>query len=293
MNRYPIPLYLNQKYVFDILAMMEGGLSQLETIKTTQTGQHDFASRHSADIGVKNVFALLGVSLGGERSKKEQTSESQEVTSERVHTPNSLFARMREQLHAENLICTRLSDCQPGSFVEFQIRLQKSPLIDALESIKSLGTMALVFAEYPTQNPNAKKNSKQDDPNMKILQQISTLLEQLNGEGTFDLLGTKADEDSVRIVLTVDRAFLSDPSLSDIVDGEYTVLGKITKVISDHADEKINLLRKSGLGRVQGQVLRQMMSAFDEIRQQGFDLPPIITEIQAPAVQIIPISIFA
>jgi hypothetical protein len=31
-NRYPLPLYLNQKYVFDVLSTMEGGFSQLETV---------------------------------------------------------------------------------------------------------------------------------------------------------------------------------------------------------------------------------------------------------------------
>lgn len=71
MNKYPIPLYLNQKYVFDLLAMMEGGLSQQATVKTTESGYTEGSTRFSGDIGTKNVFAFLGFSVGG-RAKQEE-----------------------------------------------------------------------------------------------------------------------------------------------------------------------------------------------------------------------------
>src|SRR5688572_25903957 len=86
----PLVVYLNQRYVFDLLAMAEGGLTQLETIKTSSAVQSDHASKISGDVGFSNVFAFIGLKGGGERSKSSLTSDQAESSIERVHTPNSL-----------------------------------------------------------------------------------------------------------------------------------------------------------------------------------------------------------
>ena len=158
VNQYPIPLYLNQKYVFDILAMMENEFHQLETIKTNQNEQQDESKKYSGKIGLRNVFALIGVSFSPERATKTQASEAKEVTVEKVHTPNSLFSRMREQLYEQNLIVSsKLSDVKSGDFVEFKITLRKNPLTDALESVKALWQLALSFQEPQTQQGQKSK----------------------------------------------------------------------------------------------------------------------------------------
>lgn len=290
-SQYPIPLYLNQKYVFDILAMMEGGFSQLETIKTTQTEQEDKSRRYSGEVGFKNVFAFLGVSLGTEKTAKGQTGESQEVTKEKVHTPNSLFAQMRKRLHEQKLIVSsKLSETKPGNFVEFNITLRKNPLIDAIESLKSIMQTASIFVE-PQQKSKGQRPS--ENVNKKILEQMDALLNQLNAEGTLDLIGTSVGEERIKVVLTIDRAFLSDPSLSDLISGEYTVLGKVTKVIPQSGEDKVNLLRKTSLGKIQGQLLEQLKKPLKDLQQSDFKIPELITEIEGPAIQVIPIAVFA
>lgn len=75
--------------------MMEGGFSQLETIRSTQTDQEGDTSRYSGSVGVSNVFAFLGISLGADCGSQKGSASSQEVTAERVHTPNSLFEDAR------------------------------------------------------------------------------------------------------------------------------------------------------------------------------------------------------
>jgi len=100
-------------------------------------------------------------------------------------------------------------------------------------------------------------------------------------------------EKETKVVLTLDRAFLSDPSLSDLMDGEYTVLGKVSKVIPSDTDDKINLLRKTSLGKLRGPVLEQMKAVFSGPGVEGFNIPEIVTEIEGPAIQVIPIAVFA
>jgi len=291
VNKYPISLYLNQKYVFDILAMMEGGFSQLETIKTTQSSQDERSRKFSGEIGVKNVFAFLGISLGGEHSKKDQASESQELFRERVHTPNSLFAKLRERLHDECLIAsTDLSNISSGSFVEFRIMLRKNPLIETFESLKTLMTTALIFEDTKTKPKGGKPLQ---DPNQRILDQFNSFLSQLSAEGTIDLIGATTDNNKMKAVITMETAFLNDLSMSDLVEGEYMILGKVTKVIAEGSNDKINLLRKTSLGKLQNQILDDLMKHLKDIQGLGIKLPELITEIEGPAIQVIPIAVFA
>lgn len=152
-RRYPIPVYLNQKYCFDLLAMMEDGLAQLETVRTTQNEQGEESSRFSGDVGLKDAFAFSGVKFGGERSSSAQTGASTESTMEKVHTPNSLFAKVRKRLQDEEMVIwAEINNAVPGEFVEFSAALRKNPLTDALEGFVSLGELASLFDEAPQQN---------------------------------------------------------------------------------------------------------------------------------------------
>lgn len=303
-NVYPLPLYLNQKYVFDLLAMMEAGFSQMETVKTTQTEQEDATRRLVGDVGVKNVFALFGITLGGERASKMQAGGAHEVTTERVYTPNALFARMRQWLHEDELIVrSRFASVVPGEFVETQVVLRKNGLIESFQSFLSLIQMAQVF-ENPQQTQGLAQSQSKSRSRVPagansvgehdlLTRQIQGLLEQLNGQGTLDLVGSVADEGAMQVVLTLDRAFLGDPSLSDLVDGQYTVLGKVVRVLRADSADTINLLRKSSVGKIQFDVFQKITSELSKIKDVGVALPDLALEVEPPVIQIVPIAIFA
>src|SRR5689334_8355621 len=58
---FSVTIYLNQAVVFDLLAIMEDGMSQVSSIKISESNKHNA----DAGIGASNVFALLGVTLKG------------------------------------------------------------------------------------------------------------------------------------------------------------------------------------------------------------------------------------
>src|SRR5215207_6866227 len=99
-----VPIYLNQKIVFDLLAMLEDGFSELSTINTSTSESDAQKSGYGGSVGASNIFAFLGVSLKGERSKEKGSTEQQEATAERIHTPNSLFFKLRSLLKDNELI---------------------------------------------------------------------------------------------------------------------------------------------------------------------------------------------
>ena len=86
-----VPIYLNQKVVFDLLAMLEDGFSQLHTVKTSTTESDAQKDAYGASAEVSQWVSFLSVSLKGDRSKEKSTQDQQEATAEKVHTPNSLF----------------------------------------------------------------------------------------------------------------------------------------------------------------------------------------------------------
>ena len=292
-NQYPVILYLNQKYALDIMAMMEGGFSQIETQTNTRANQENQSHKVAGGIGLSNFFGLIRMSLDSDSMKSGQQGQTTEVRTEKIHTPNSLFAKMRERLQAESLIRTNdVMGAKTGEFIEFNLTLQKNSLIHAIEIVTSLLQTAVIFAQ-PQAVKGKKDHPAKEDSSQGVLKQLEKLQEQLNSGDTADLMGIEVRDPEVKIVVTLDRAFLRDSSMSDLIDGEYTILGKVTRIITKDSEASINLLRKTSLGVVQGTVLDQMMEAFSTMQDSGIKVPEVVTEIKGPAVQIIPIAIFS
>lgn len=139
----PIPIYLNQRIVFDLLATFEGGISQLTRVRVSSADSERETIDAKAGLGTGNPFAFLGVSFGS--SKKTDSVYASEYAEERVHTPVSLFARLRERLSQSALI----HDLQgveavvvAGDFVEFSATLRKNPMIDVLEGFLNIASFA-------------------------------------------------------------------------------------------------------------------------------------------------------
>ena len=97
----------------------------------------------------------------------------------------------------------------------------------------------------------------------------------------------------MKSVLTARLDFFSQGSALEIVDGEFRILGKVVRVVDSDSEEPINLLRKTTFGRFDKEVLNTLSEAFVGSESKGLRFPELITEVEGPALQIIPIAIFA
>lgn len=280
--------------------MTEDGLSEFESIRSSESESNARRTSVGGEVGVSNVFAFLGLSLKGSRAKSLETSGQREVSREKVYTPNALFAKLREVLYEDKRIVEDVvSGIEPGTFVEFNCTLRKNPLIDALEGFKSLidlfGTFQRVVPnQFSTQSGATKATAKSTAASLADVKKlVDGLLVQLNAEGTIDLIGDAKDEQQSHVVLAIDRAFAYDPTLADLLDGEYTVLGKVTRVIASGSSDRISLLRKTSFGLISESMMADFVAAFGQMSSSGIMVPKIITHIDAPAVQIIPVAIFS
>jgi hypothetical protein len=98
-----VPIYLNQQVVFDLLAILEDGFSHLSSVKTSSAGTESHKSNAGASLSGK-VLDIVGISLKGEQAKETGSQEQIEVSREKIHTPTSLFSKLRGMLDRDELI---------------------------------------------------------------------------------------------------------------------------------------------------------------------------------------------
>ena len=98
----------------------------------------------------------------------------------------------------------------------------------------------------------------------------------------------------MRVLLTVEENYFIDPTMNDVVDGTFRVFGKATRILSSDSQGSISLVRKAPLGKFGGLVkdladAMATMAGGEDVAYTGV----VETEINAPAMQVIPIAIFS
>ena len=296
MKNLILPVYLNQKFVFDLLAMLQGGISTVTTVTEASTQTRAEAGKISAGFGLSEAFStLLKIDLSGSTDKSSGKEEINTSSEERVHTPASLFFQLRNLL-IENEYLTEFTSAQlpeAGDFVEFEGYLKRNPIVETIDSLIEVIDMADAFEDKPKHQIKKKnQSSNQVSDNQKIKQQMIRFSDALKAGRTIDLSSTNLDDDYTAIV-TVETGFLNDPLMSDLVDGQFKIIGKVIKSVDDSSDS-INLLRKTALSKMPPNILLEMFGHLSSLgSDDGFAIPELKLEIAGPAIQVLPIAIYA
>lgn len=287
-----VPVYLNQRMVFDLLAMLEGGLSRVTRVVSSEQTKSTDERRYGAEFGLSKALSTLlridisGGRVGGTSAEKGLTKEE-----DRVHTPASLFHRLRARLKEGDMLCTFDGGYRPrvSDIVEFSGLMVRNPLIQTMDAFIAFGEMVSVFEEGT--RASSKKGQKPETP--RTLKQMKAFQEVLKGGDTIDMVAKQIGDGHCQAVMTLEMEYLNDPTMSDLVDGTFTVAGKVTRTV-DEASGSISLLRKSALAVMPSAQLKQMADSLGELSQvQGFNLPGMEWELKGPAFQVLPIAIFA
>jgi hypothetical protein len=284
-----VPVYLNQRIVFDMIAMLQGGIATVTNINMIDQTKDNVNAKAGVSLGA--LASFLKIKLSGEVSGSSEKSADKQVGEERIHTPASLFYTLRNLLHEKNLL--KIDDenfhPNPGDIVEFEATLKRNPMIETMDYFVQIIDLATVFSDEP-QRP-AKDKRKSGTSENQIKSQILKLSESLKSGNSIDLT-TGELKCKYKAVVTIEIQYLNDPLMSDLVDGTFHVVGKIIRVVSDKS-EAINLLRKTAMSKMPTPVLNAFKNLPTLTAGQGFDLPDLTLEIQGPVVQIIPIAIFS
>ena len=288
-----VPVYLNQRVVFDLLAMLEGGVSHVTRIGTLDETRDATQGRFGAEYGLtKALAALFSIGVKGELSREGGSESAVSRDEDRIHTPASLFYQLRNRLHESGILKRIDAGYAPTArdLVEFDASLVRNPFIQTMDSFMSLMDMAAVFADEPAGTKTAQKSAKRD--NEKTVRQMGVFRAKLAEGDSVDLVA-RGIAGNYQAVITVETEYLNDPTMADLVDGTFTVVGKVTNVVQAGA-KGISLLRRSSLTVMPPEILRGMSNSLAELADKGsFNLPDLTMEVPAPAFQLIPVAIFA
>ncbi len=287
-----VPVYINEKIVLDMLAIIEDGFSTVSQVNFTEYKEDSSLKKVEAGVSTSAsiLSKLLKINLSGDLSHLGNGGENKTVETEKVHTNVSLLSRFRSHLVNENILRSKfvVSNIQVGDFIEIEGVLQKNPLIDYMERFVDIFRMANIFDEKPPvgNRTQAKDLKKQEEVTMKQIQSFSN---ELKHSGTIDFI---LSEEKGTLVLSAQEQYLSNDNISEIIGGHFKVLGKVIAVCKDET-EGIDLLRKTTLSVLPESLMKEFFSELQGEELSEFNLPSLVTKINGPAMIVIPIAIYA
>ena len=292
VNQLMIPVYINEKIVLDMLAIIEDGFSTVSQVSYSDHKENSNAQKIEAEVSTSAsiLSKLLKIDLKGELSHSGNCGETENTTKEKVHTNVSLLSKFRAFLTDANILKSGfdISNMKIGDFIEVEGELQKNPLINCMDIFVDMLRMADIFAEKPQLNAKtqAKAQKQQQDETMK---KIKSFASELKHSGTVDFI---LSDSAGTVVLSAQEQYLSNDNISEILGGHFKVLGKVIAICADNT-ESIDLLRKTTLSILPHDLLADMFLCLQNEDMKQYNLPELKTEISGPAVIVIPVAIYA
>lgn len=285
-----VPVYINEKIVLDMLAIIEDGFSMVSQVNSSEQKESTSGQIGSVNATTSLLNKLLKIDLKGDISHTGNIGESENISKEKVHTNVSLLSKFRTTLESEKLLDTSsdISNTKIGSFIELEGELQKNPLIDYMDKIIDMFRMVDIFSDEPDLG-NKKNASLQKKKESQIIKQIKEFSAELKHSGTIDFILSGSNG---TIVLSAQEQYLANDNISEIIGGKFKILGKVIAICKD-SSESIDLLRKTTLSVLTDEILADFFAVFKNDDMKQFNLPELVTKIKGPAMIVIPIAIYA
>lgn len=287
-----VPVYINEKIVLDMLAIIEDGFSTVSQVSYNEHKENSNVQKLESGVSTSaNILSkLLKIDLKGEVSHSGNSGENTSVAKEKVHTNVSLLSRFRTFLVNEKILKSGFdtANIKIGDFIEVEGELQKNPLINYLDIFLDLFRMVDIFTEK-TQLGSKTQTKAQKQQENEIVTQIKSFADELKHSGTIDFI---LSDDVGTVVLSAQEQYLSNDNISEILGGHFKVLGKVIAICKDET-ENVDLLRKTTLSIFPIDQITEIFSGFQNSGIKQFNLPELKTQIPGPAVIVIPVAIYA
>ena len=293
-NKLILPVYLNENIVMDMLAILEDGFSMVSEISSSSVAITNNNEKAHASFSTSELLSkLLKIELGAELNKSSGDENSINSKMEKIHTSTSLLSKFRSKLIELNLLTSvakkelNINAVEAGDFIEVSGELMKNPMVNILEKAVDVFRMAEIFADKPELG-NRKQVASKNSQDIKIVKQMKMFLDELKVTGTIDFVMENGNN---TIVLSAQERYLQNDNISELLGGNFKVLGKVIRVCRE-SDDGINLLRKTTLDVLNDDDLNAFTEVFQSEELKNFNLPDVEVKIMPPAVIVIPIAIY-
>ena len=135
-NRLIVPIYINEKLVLDMLAIMEDGFSMVSQVNYTENSENNNSNGIDAGVDTSSLLSkLLKINVSGTINNSSSKEEKEFVSKEKVHTNVSLLSKFITYLENQKILKSdiNISEINIGDFIEIEGELQKNPLINYMD----------------------------------------------------------------------------------------------------------------------------------------------------------------
>ena len=154
-----IPVYINEKIVLDMLAIVEDGFSLVSKINYTEDNANSAKGEIAANMSTDSILGkFLKIDFSPKASGEIDQNTTNNVQTEKVHTNVSLLSKFRKYLIEHDLLKTGLKfeELSIGDFIEINGELQKNPSLEYFDRV--VDVLELVNAIMPSAELGNKNN---------------------------------------------------------------------------------------------------------------------------------------
>ena len=179
----PIPLYLNEPFVLEILATLESDFADTTTVQTTNVNEKTTQTEREAGLSIGNFLNILGAKIGWKKAKGKGRIQGESILRDLKHTPASHFASLRQTLRDRNIVHEvftpgDLIKLDTGRFVEFEAAIWKSCPEAFLSRVSEITELELALELIDERLHKGKlTQDSQDQGNVQRQAKIATLEE--------------------------------------------------------------------------------------------------------------------
>lgn len=129
-----IPVYINEKIVLDMLAILDDGFSMVSQLNYQE--YHEAGTNKGVDTDLTTSASLLSkllkINISGSFINEKSNGEVKNCKQEKIHTNVSLLSKFINYLSDNNILKKDIdfSTVEVGDFIEVKGYLQKNPLIE-------------------------------------------------------------------------------------------------------------------------------------------------------------------
>ncbi len=287
-----IPFYLNQRIIYDTLAIINDGFTELYNVSNSNNNCNNIEGNINAKLDTSgNPLTFMSTNISGDLKSVKNTEEESKKEFKKVHTPTSLFSKIYEYLENYKKIKKinsedDIKELQCGDFVEFHTKLSINTTEEMFRKMRKMCNIGEIFTSFGD-------NSKQVKSSEQIFRNIGKKIEELikyldiQNERIKYLTGKIENKN---IVIKIDKNNIIDADYEQINNGNFRIIGKVLEIVNE--DETVSLNRESVLGLIKQEGLNPIKEAFKALGDTMFDVPEeIIDEIKGKTIIVIPIVI--
>lgn len=283
-----LPLYLNQRFVYDILAIKNDGFTEFFEIKDTRENSNGINANIRAGFGTNNEFSLIQASTSGEISTSSLDDTNNEKTYKKTHTPTSLFMQVYQFLNDIKKIAKLekiedIDNVDSGDFVEIKSNIELNTIVEFFETFDKVIDITEAFSSFAT--IDSKKTVKRSPlSNMKkpVENTIKALIDE-NNNVKYGICKLEEKE----LVIKLNKDYFINSDYSEIKNGKFRIIGKVLEIIPE--GETILLNRENAVGLYDPNTFTEVKEALNSIPNINFQ--EFKDKVIGKTIVIMPIAI--